>query len=98
METLDTILLDKENNIHSVDLLKIDIEGHEVSALKGAINKISKYKPIIYAEVGRAKEQKDKILEVLLKCYLLFYINKRKVIDFGQEIVLWIFYLFTVRN
>ena len=87
VETLDTILLDKENNIHSVDLLKIDIEGHEAPALKGAINTISKYKPIIYAEVGRSKEQMDKILEALPKCYSPFYINKRRIIDFDQEIV-----------
>mgnify|MGYP000061752300 CR=1 FL=1 len=84
VKTLDNILLNKKITINSLDLLKIDIEGHEVPALKGSINTISKYKPLIYAEVGRSKGNMDKILEILPKYYSPFYISQLEIIEFKQ--------------
>ncbi len=84
VKTLDTILLNKDSVISSLDLLKIDVEGHEVSALKGAINTLSKYKPLIYAEVSRSRDNMDRILQVIPKCYSPFYMQQFEIIDVGQ--------------
>lgn len=42
--TVDSLLLSK------VDLIKIDVEGMELSVLEGAINTITKHKPILFVE------------------------------------------------
>jgi len=46
--TLDTFV--KEYEIPKVDLLKIDVEGMDINVLKGSINILEKYQPIIYVE------------------------------------------------
>ena len=38
--TLDTFC--KDHNLHTIDLLKIDVEGNEINVLKGATSMISK--------------------------------------------------------
>ena len=35
-----------------MDVIKIDVEGHEASVLRGAMRTIFKYKPILYIEVA----------------------------------------------
>ncbi|MDR2965769.1 MAG: FkbM family methyltransferase [Treponema sp.] len=50
-----TITLDKfieKNNISKMDILKIDIEGNELYALKGGINGIKRFRPIIFCEIN----------------------------------------------
>lgn len=42
--SVDSLELDR------VDFIKIDVEGMEVDALKGALNTIEKYKPILTVE------------------------------------------------
>lgn len=46
--------LDRLDNIEikeqKIDFVKIDVEGHEISVLKGAENTIKKYRPIIFIE------------------------------------------------
>lgn len=41
---------DKFKNLNKLDLIKIDAEGHEVPILKGAMNLINKFKPMILTE------------------------------------------------
>jgi FkbM family methyltransferase len=48
--TIDTIV--RENNITKVDLVKIDIEGYEMHALRGGIETWKKFHPAFFIEVG----------------------------------------------
>lgn len=49
--TLDNYV--EEKQIKNVDFIKLDVEGAEFSALKGAENVLEKYAPIIFAELLR---------------------------------------------
>lgn len=49
MTTLDRIITSL--NIERVDFIKIDVEGFEFNVLKGAVNVISKFHPLILMEV-----------------------------------------------
>ncbi len=49
-DTLDNII--KENNIERVDVMKIDIEGYEMHALRGAADLLAKFHPKLFIEVG----------------------------------------------
>lgn len=40
----------RKNNIENLDILKIDIEGYDYFALKGALKTINKYKPTLFIE------------------------------------------------
>jgi hypothetical protein len=51
LETLDNLL--ESMNLEGCDLIKIDVEGAEFPALKGGEQTITKYKPIIFAELLR---------------------------------------------
>lgn len=50
------LLVDKLDNIdieeNRIDLIKIDVEGHEIFILRGAIETIKKYKPVIFIEIA----------------------------------------------
>ena len=47
-------------NITNVSIIKIDVEGHEISVLEGALKTINKNKPKIVIEVwNRPKRQKE---------------------------------------
>jgi FkbM family methyltransferase len=50
VRTIDEIL--KEQNVSSVEFMKMDIEGSEFKALSGAQNTIEKYKPPILIELN----------------------------------------------
>jgi hypothetical protein len=48
--TLDNVVL--ENGIRKIDLIKIDIEGYEMHALRGARQVLETFKPKLFIEVG----------------------------------------------
>ena len=55
VNTVQTITLDtfvRKNNIKRIDIIKMDIEGNELNALKGAKESIMKYKPILFCEIN----------------------------------------------
>jgi FkbM family methyltransferase len=60
LETINTDTLDhfaEENNIDSIDLLKIDTEGYEIPVLNGAVKSLQNHKvKMIYLEVGFSKQ------------------------------------------
>ncbi len=41
-----------QNNIKTIDFIKIDTDGHELDVLQGALESISRFKPVIIFEVG----------------------------------------------
>ena len=47
-------------NFEDVDYIKIDVEGHELKVLKGAINTINKYSPLIVVEENGSAEKWNK--------------------------------------
>jgi FkbM family methyltransferase len=72
---IETITLDsfvEQNNISNVDLVKIDVEGHEVAVLEGFARCIRQYKPTILAEI-RIEEHGQKISEILEGNGYLYY-------------------------
>lgn len=52
LSTLDIEL--NKLNIQKVDFIKVDVEGAELSVLKGAFNTLSKFKPILLIEFNEA--------------------------------------------
>ncbi|MEM4295649.1 MAG: FkbM family methyltransferase [Candidatus Anstonellales archaeon] len=58
VNTIDNIV--RENNMKSVDFIKMDIEGYEKEALTGALKTIRKFKPVI--AVSAYHHRDDKIL------------------------------------
>ncbi len=40
----------KSRNISRIDVVKIDVEGHEYHTLEGMLDTLQKYRPVIYAE------------------------------------------------
>lgn len=53
--TINVDLLDnfvKNNNLTKIDFIKIDVEGSEFNVLKGGINTIKKFRPIIFMELN----------------------------------------------
>jgi len=55
VETVKAVRLDDfifENNIRKVNLIKIDIEGAEIFALKGMVNTLKNFKPVLLVEIS----------------------------------------------
>lgn len=71
LEEIDIITLDEyiENKqIHSINLIKIDVEGFELNVLKGAVNTLRKFKPILFIEVdnNNLREQGASAKELIM--------------------------------
>ena len=76
INTLKNII--KENNIKSIYGLKIDIEGHEFECIKGSIQTIKKFNPILMVEYD--KKICAKIYRVLKKYkYKISYLFKHYI-------------------
>jgi len=51
VKRLDDVLF--ELDVSRVDLIKLDIEGAEWMALRGAVNTLARYRPVLILEIGR---------------------------------------------
>jgi FkbM family methyltransferase len=67
--TIDTVL--KDEPVHGRLFIKMNIEGSEVEALKGAVNTTTKYKPFVVVRTNHIVNGKttDKPVEDFLKQY-----------------------------
>jgi FkbM family methyltransferase len=87
---INTISLDDyylSQNINRLSLIKIDIEGAEVNALRGARNLIAKDKPIIAIEFNRetavrAGSSVEELEEILVAYGYVLYLFKGQFIPF----------------
>lgn len=62
VRTLDSLLLDQINRL---DFIKMDIQGFEEKAVKGAKSLIAKFKPIIQLECATHREYEEVILPLM---------------------------------
>ena len=68
-ETVTVVALDdflKENSISKLDFLKVDVEGFEDRALKGASKSIGAFKPILYIAGHHRKDDSTRIPSIVL--------------------------------
>lgn len=52
-------------NLSELSLIQLDVEGHELEALKGAVKTIKKFKPILMIEITSNEEETIKYIEKL---------------------------------
>jgi FkbM family methyltransferase len=65
--TIDSLLFD------DVRIIKIDVEGHEINVIKGAINTIVKCRPIIICEIEQRHNKDDSVIDVFMELIKLDY-------------------------
>lgn len=56
LSDIESIRLDDDPRLVDVDFIKIDTEGSELLVLKGAINILTKYKPLLQIEINGLSE------------------------------------------
>ena len=95
LEKRNSICQDRKVNVETIDsfafndvgLIKIDVEGHESSVLKGAIKTINRCKPIILVEIEQ-RHNKRSIQEVFSEFldidYDGFFLIKNKLTSISE--------------
>lgn len=63
-------------NLENIGYIKIDVEGHELQCIKGMVNTIKKYNPVIAIEIHDKCPSKNDTLQLL---YDLNYKNYLKM-------------------
>jgi len=88
MTTIDDYI--NKNNIKSVDLIKMDIEGFEQKALRGAIKTIKTFKPVLAITIYHNANDFFEIKPMLedLDIGYQFYIKKANPFSLNEEIML----------
>lgn len=80
------------NNVRRLDLLKIDVDGYELRVIKGGMQTISMYKPIIIIEIGETVERigdhLDELVEALWSFRYSIYSNEPQKIKFTEKDIL----------
>lgn len=70
-----------QNNIQSVDFIKMDIQGAEIELLKGAQNTLQKSKPIIFTEATEDFFSIEKLFQTLSASGYAVYLIKPKGLE-----------------
>ncbi len=76
-----------EFNLRDVDLIKIDVEGHESKVLNGALNTIKKNRPILIIEIEYRHNHMsiNKIFEMITSLkYDGFFFKKKKLLPISN--------------
>jgi len=77
VNTIDDFM--KENNLQKVDFIKIDTEGAELSVLKGGLETIKKYLPVLSIEISPSKEGLNSLYQMGYEAY---YVSKNNLVPF----------------
>jgi len=88
LTTIDNIV--KNKNINKVSLIKMDVEGYELKALKGAKETIKKHKPILIVSAYHKREDILKIPNYLKKLnpeYKFKFLNLRKSHPIFEKVI-----------
>ncbi len=81
--TINTTSVDSFCKGKKVDVIKMDIEGHEPFGIKGMKKTIKKHRPTLFTECAPIYLEKNgwtytDFIEQLKKYYIVFFINERK--------------------
>lgn len=87
IDTLDNIFM--MSKLNQLDIIKIDIEGHELKAIEGALNTIKKFNPYLLVEIESRHHNNSIIEPINYICnlnYQAFYFNfkNKKIEPFSQ--------------
>lgn len=80
---VDTLTLDsfsQQYNISDLGFIKIDVEGNELNVIKGGLNTIKKYKPVILVEIEQRHHSVNinEIIEFIKNLmYSCYYLNEK---------------------
>jgi FkbM family methyltransferase len=78
VELLDEVI--DSRDVIGIDLIKIDVEGHELSVIRGAQRTIATYRPLIYAEVAKERNKLNAINAVLPDGYISYSLTNKILI------------------
>ena len=80
---LDDVINDKE-----ISFIKIDVEGHELNVIEGAINIINKYKPTLLVEIEE-KHTKKPVLNTINKImkygYKVYFLENDQIKEIKED-------------
>ena len=71
----------KKKQLDRVDMIKIDVEGFGGYVLRGAVDTIAKYQPIIIMEIHKGTDEKASFKKLVLPNYNIFDISGQAVDD-----------------
>jgi FkbM family methyltransferase len=82
LKSLDSLLVEYPEPLSKIDIVKMDIEGHEDLCLEGAANTFAKYRPTFLIEVNkpyyeaRGVDLDERFVPVIPEDYLIFKFSK----------------------
>ena len=85
METIDNLITNY--NMQKIKLIKCDVEGAELFVIKGAINTIKKYSPIVLLEIVRNHTERynyspiDLLQFMMSLDYKIFVLSDGKLVE-----------------
>lgn len=71
--TLDSYVKQLNLNTNERFLVKLDVEGHELSAFKGAVDFLKKYKPVVICEIEADSESINELFGLVASLGYSFY-------------------------
>jgi FkbM family methyltransferase len=77
--TLDDYV--KKNNIQRIDFMKLDVDGYECKIVKGGMNALKKFRPMMIIELGISTlkgvgDEPDKLIDSLMSLGYSFFSEK----------------------